>query len=81
MEDPRIFANLVKGRQSRAVIVRVVRKWTLYQNTGQGAPLHVGMVLVDEEVTFFAYIFDVAYALMHEKNKCFLPNRVTLRVL
>jgi len=39
-----------KGRETRALTVRVIRKWTMRENAGQGDPLYVGMIFADAQV-------------------------------
>lgn len=51
MQDPQFIHKLQKGRERHGITVRVVRKWTIYNTTGQGVPLHVGMVLADAKVS------------------------------
>jgi hypothetical protein len=50
MSQSKFINVLQKGRVSDAIIVRVIRKWTHYENQGQGAPLFVAMVLADAKV-------------------------------
>lgn len=50
MQQPRFLNNLQKGRHAEGITTRVVRKWTHYENMGQGPPLYVGMVLADAKV-------------------------------
>jgi hypothetical protein len=50
MSQSKFINGLQKGRVSDAIIVRVVRKWTHYENQGQGPPLFVGMVIADAKV-------------------------------
>ena len=50
MQQPRFLSNLQKGRHAQGITTRVIRKWTHYENMGQGPPLYVGMVLADARV-------------------------------
>lgn len=52
MDQTVYLGSLQKGREKRAIIVRVIRKWTIRENAGQGEPLYVGTVLADAKVTF-----------------------------
>jgi hypothetical protein len=52
MDRPKFINQLQKGRCSGPITVRVVRKWTHYENQGQGPPLFVGLVVADERVIF-----------------------------
>ncbi|XP_066321173.1 replication protein A 70 kDa DNA-binding subunit B-like isoform X3 [Miscanthus floridulus] len=47
MQQPRFLSNLQKSHHAQGITTRVIRKWTHYENMGQGPPLYVGMVLAD----------------------------------
>jgi len=57
MQQPKFLNKLDKGKHPHGVIVRVVRKWTHYETTSQGAPLYIGMVLVDAKVLFLFVLY------------------------
>lgn len=62
MQQPKFLNKLDKGKHPHGVIVRVVRKWTHYETTSQGAPLYIGMVLVDAKVLFLFCSVHIAYS-------------------
>ena len=57
MQQPKFLNKLDKGKHPHGVVVRVVRKWTHYETTSQGAPLYIGMVLVDAKVLFLFVLY------------------------
>lgn len=50
MNDRVHLAALQKGRETRGITVRVVRKWTVKADQGHGDVLYVGLVLSDTKV-------------------------------
>ena len=45
------LGNLTKGRETRAITVRVIRKWTVREDGDDGPPRFIGVVLADAKVT------------------------------
>ncbi|XP_066359594.1 uncharacterized protein [Miscanthus floridulus] len=59
------LGNLTKGRETRAITVRVIRKWTVREDGDDGPPWFIGMVLADAK----------ANCLYAEIPRAVMPNK------
>nr|CAZ96018.1 conserved hypothetical protein [Saccharum hybrid cultivar] len=74
MQGPKYLSELPKGRCFSPITVRVIRKWTHHDSSGQGVPLYVGMVLADAQG--HAMYAEIADDLIGEKACLFDVGKV-----